>query len=134
MKVSTLCVVLGCLFVSLAGCKSDREEAAENTVDAWEEVIDEMKDIKSNKELVEAKPKLEKLGARLKDEMKKMQTLGEGDANESASLEKEFKPRMEKIMAEITTQAKRLEKDLGPTGAMDFFAALRMDPSDAPVK
>jgi hypothetical protein len=135
MKMITgLSVCLFALLLGLAGCSSAREKAANETVDIFSDLVDQLQSIKSNADFVDAKPKLEKLGARLKDQMKKMKDLGKPTADEQKSLEAEYKPKMDKVQARLKDEINRLSKDMGPGAPMEIFAALKVDFSEMEMK
>jgi hypothetical protein len=131
MKITIWVLMLG-LVMGLIGCDSKREAAMDDMLDASEDMVDQMAKIKSNTDLVDAKPKLEKLGARMKDEMKKMNDLGTPTAEEQAKIEKKFKPRMDKLQARMKDEMNRMSKDLGPGAFVDFFGAMNMGPGEGP--
>ncbi len=126
--VLSLCLVL--VLMGLTGCKSEREKSASATIDVFEDMVSQLEGIKSNADLVDTKPKLEKIGARLKDQMKKMQDMGRPGAEEDKALDAKYKPRMEKVMARLQDQMTRLQKDLGGEASMAVLQAMNLSPMD----
>ncbi|MCC7349844.1 MAG: hypothetical protein IT446_04680 [Phycisphaerales bacterium] len=136
MKIRTLGVgVMGValgifLLMGVSGCKSERESAAANMISLLDEIADRLSQIKSNTDLVDAKGDLEKLGAKMKDQMKVMEKLGSPTGDEKKTLEAEYKPKMEKAVARLQDELKRLGKDVSMTAPIEAMSMLNIDPME----
>ncbi|MCC6422896.1 MAG: hypothetical protein IT447_05410 [Phycisphaerales bacterium] len=136
MKVKTIgvgvmSVALGIfLLMGIGGCKSERESAASNFISLIDEIADRLSQIKSNTDLVDAKGDLEKLGARMKDQMKVMEKLGTPTGDEKKALEAEYKSKMEKATDRLQDELKRLAKDVSDSAPMEVMAMLNINPME----
>jgi len=136
MKIRTLGVgVMGVtlglfMLMGVSGCKSERESATSKMISLLDEVADRLSQIKSNTDLVDAKGDLEKLGARMKDQMKVMEKLGTPTSDEKKSLEEKYKSKMEHAVARLQDELKRLGKDVSMSAPLEAMSMLNIDPME----
>lgn len=132
MKFKTLGVGMMGLFLLLgmSGCKSARESAMSNMISLLDDIADRLSQIKSNTDLVDAKGDLERLGAKMKDQMKTMEKLGTPTGDEQKSMEKEYKPKMEHAVARLQDELKRLGKDVSMSAPLEAMSMLNIDPME----
>lgn len=116
------------LLTGLSGCKSERESAYTNLISIMNKIVDRLSEIKSNTDLVDAKPDLQKLGAKMKDQMKTLEKLGEPKADEREALEKKYKSEREQVTDRLQKELERLAKDVGDSAPFEALSALSIDP------
>ena len=117
--------------VGLPGCGSDQEKAADKQISMMNEFADDLAKIKTNADLVDSKPTLEKLGAKMKDLANDQKKLPKPTADEQAALEKKYKPDAEKAGTRIEDEMKRLSKDVSPTAPFEILEAMKLQDLDA---
>ncbi len=113
MQRFAMLALAGILSFTLVGCSSEHEETMEDTIALLNEFADELSEIKTNTDLVDAKPDLERLSARLKDQVDKAKKMEKPTAEEELELEKQFKPEMERAQARLKDEMKRIGDALG---------------------
>jgi len=100
--------------VALVGCSSEHEEAIESLSDLMNEMADRLAKIKNNTDLVDAKPDLERLAARMTDQMDKANKREKPTAEEETKLKEKYKTDMERANARLQDEIDRIAKDIGP--------------------
>lgn len=110
-----------------AGCKSKQEKAEQNLISLMNEYADALAGIKSNTDFLDAKPKLERIGAKVKDAMNEMKTMPKPSADEEKKLRQKFETDGEKASKRIENEMERLAK-IGVSPA-DLMTAMQIDPS-----
>jgi len=130
MRIKTCCVgVVGLfLLLGLGGCQSERESAYSSMISLLDQVADRLSKIKSNTDLVDAKPDLQKLGAKMKDQAQALEKLGEPAADERQALEKKYKPKLEEASKHMQAQLERLGREVGDSAPFEALAELGTGP------
>ncbi len=116
------------LLLGLGGCQSKHESAYSSMISLLDQVADRLGQIKSNADLVDAKPDLQKLGAKMKDQSQAMEKLGEPTADERKALEKKYKPKLEEAFKHVQTQLERLGREVGDSAPLEVLAELGTGP------
>jgi vacuolar-type H+-ATPase subunit I/STV1 len=114
------------LVLSVAGCDTKHEAAQKKMTSLMSEYADVLEGIKSNADLVDAKPRLEKIGARMKDMTTEIKALPAPTADEQKALSQKFDADTRKVGDRISAQMQRLEK-IG-VSPFEVMGALKMDP------
>jgi hypothetical protein len=126
-RILTVSIIGLLFFAGLPGCSSDQEKAVDKQIALMNEFADKLESIKSNTDLVSAKPDLEKLGAKMKDLANDEKKLPKPTADETAALEKKYKPDEDKASARIQEQMTRLAKDVSPTAPFEIMEAMKVE-------
>ena len=125
-----LCGLAGLMLLTFTGCDSKQESARKKMISLMNDYADTLGDIKSNTDFVDAKPKIEKVGAKMKDLMNEVKALPTPPADEEKKLDEKFEPDMKKAEARIQTEMERLGK-LG-VNPFEILEAMKIDPTDMP--
>jgi hypothetical protein len=125
MKI--MCALLGVMLIAAVGCESKQEKAQDKMVGLMNDYADALAGIKSNTDFIDAKPKLERIGAKMKDAMNEYKNLPKPSADEQKKLEKKFNDSGEKVSKRIQDQIQRLAK-IG-VSPIDLMGAMQIDPS-----
>jgi hypothetical protein len=122
-----MCAVLAlALFVPM-GCKSKQEKIQDKMIGVINDMADLLAGIKSNADFVAAKPKLELLGARMKDITNEAKALPKPSTDEDKKLSKELEERSKTASNRIATEMQRLA-GIG-VSPMDLAEAMHMGSS-----
>jgi hypothetical protein len=125
-----LCALAGLTLLSFTGCDSKQESARKKMISLMNDYADTLGDIKSNADFVDAKPKIEKVGAKMKDLLNEVKALPTPPADEEKKLDDKFEPETKKAEGRIQTEVERLS-NLG-VNPLEIMEAMKMDPSDMP--
>ncbi len=125
-----LCALAGLTLLSFTGCDSKQESARKKMIGLMNDYADTLADIKSNADFVDAKPKIEKVGAKMKDLMNEVKALPTPAPDEEKKLDDKFGPDAKKAEGRIQTEVERLS-NLG-VNPLEIMEAMKMDPSDMP--
>lgn len=106
----TVGAVVALAVTLLVGCDSKHEAAAKDMISGMNEFADALAGIKSNTDFVDAKPKLEKISAKMKDLVNTAKDLPKLSAEEEKKMEEKFKGEMEKVMTRVQSEMERLSK------------------------
>ncbi len=128
MKRSTLAlsVLLALMMLAPTGCESKREKAQDKMIGLMDEYADILSGIKSNTDFVDAKPKLERLGAKMKDLANEVKDLPKPTDEETKALQKKFEARSEKTGKRVQSELERLAK-IG-VSPFEVIGAMKLDP------
>ncbi len=120
MRCLTLLLLAALLAATAIGCSSEQEEAFEEQISLLNEFADELEDIESNTDLIDAKPDLEKLAARMRDAEAKLDKLEDQDISEEELIQvlETYSPDLERAQARVKDQMERIGKDVGPQAVM----------------
>ncbi len=103
-----MCAALVLALVMLPGCKSKHEKLQDKMISVLNDMADVLSGIKSNADFVAAKPKLEMLGARMKDINNEAAALPKPSADEDKKMTKELEERSKTASNRIATEMQRL--------------------------
>jgi hypothetical protein len=110
------------------GCKSKHEKAQEKMSGLLDQFADILTGIKSNTDFVDAKPKLERLGAQMKDVRNEIKALPTPSADEQKKLDKEFDTQTKASSERIQKELHRLD-NLG-VSPLEVIGAMHIDPTE----
>ncbi len=128
-KGTSITAIVCVLFLLAAGCSSPREKAADKEIALMNEIADKVATIKSNTDLVDAKPELEKLGARMKDLQNDEKNLPAATSDEEKKLNADYKDKKDKAATRLADEIKRLAKDVGPSAPFEVLSAMKLAPT-----
>lgn len=131
MKLSRLicCTFLGLLMLPM-GCDSKQEKVQKNMTSLMGEYADVLEGIKTNTDFIDAKPKLERIGAKMKDLMNEYKALPTPTADEQKKMNKEFEESNKKVTERISKEMQRLEK-VG-VSPMQLMESMKVSPEMVP--
>lgn len=119
------CALMVFAMLCPAGCKSKQEKAEQKLIGLMNDYADTLAGIKSNTDFVDAKPKLERLGAKVKDAMNEFKALPKPSADEEKKMRQKFDADGEKVSKRIENEMERLAK-IGVSPA-DLMTAMQLD-------
>ncbi len=97
------------IMLALTGCGGDSHDAiAEDQMQVMDEMVDILSDIDDEASAKAAKPKLEKLGERMKSIEARMEELGDPPADKKAALEEKYKEKMGAVAMKLFAEMMRI--------------------------
>ncbi len=119
--------MMGLILCVLPGCSSEQEKAVDKQISMTNEFADDLSKIKTNTDLVNAKPDLEKLGAKMKDLQNEIDKMPKPTADEQTAIDKKYKTDKDKAEARIDDEMKRITKDVSPTAPFEILEAMHIE-------
>jgi hypothetical protein len=121
-------MTVGFLLLPLVGCDSAHEKAQKKMISYMGDYADILSGIKSNTDFVDAKPKLERLGAQIKDLAKETKALPQPTADEQKKLGQQFEADSKQVSDRLQSEMQRLEK-IG-VSPLDVMSAMKVSPDE----